>query len=175
MMAKADRLYETSGLFDVVQPGDKVAIKLHVGELGNPNYIRPFFLKQIVDEVTAREGKSFLTDTCTYYPLQRNNAVDHMQTAVANGFGFAPLIVADGLTSENGITVESPDPLLSEVEVAGAIHFASSSLLSIDSPGLDRIDYQRLNSFYGLDCHEQVRKLAALNEPGSLKPEVTNV
>ena len=328
MMAEAERLYAKSGLFDVVQPGDKVAVKLHVGELGNPNYVRPFFLKQIVDEVSARGGKPFLTDTCTYYPLQRNNAVDHMQTAVTNGFGFAPLIVADGLTSENGITVESPDPLLSEVEVAGAIHqadamivvshfkghglsgfggaiknlgmgavtkkskldqhrlldlvideqacqacgtcveacwfnlprieddcavidsplcmrcpicssacpegaislqnrerlsqglavaakavvetfapekvayvnmatdvstvcdcapipgevmgqdigiFASSSLLSIDSAGLDRIDYQRLNSLYGLDCHEQVRKLAALNEPGSLEPEVTTV
>jgi len=44
-----------------------------------------------------------------------------------------------------------------------------------DAAGLDRIDYQRLNSLYGLDCHEQVRKLAALNEPGSLQPEVITV
>jgi hypothetical protein len=129
MMNKAAKLYEESGLFDVVQPGDKVAVKLHVGELGNPNYIRPFFLKQIVDEVKARGGKPFLTDTCTYYPLKRNNAIDHMETAVANGFGFAPFIVADGLMSENGIMVDSPDPLLSEVEVAGAIHQADAMIV----------------------------------------------
>ncbi|MGM0759338.1 MAG: DUF362 domain-containing protein [Thermodesulfobacteriota bacterium] len=129
MMAKAQTLYEQSGLFDVVQPGDKVAVKLHVGELGNPNYVRPFFLKQIVDEVKARGGKPFLTDTCTYYPLKRNNAVDHMETALANGFGFAPFIVADGLMSENGVRVDSPDPMLSEVDVAGAIHQADAMIV----------------------------------------------
>ena len=129
MMVKAEKLYQECGVFDVIQPGDKVAIKLHVGELGNPNYIRPFFLKQIVDEVKSRGGKPFLTDTCTYYPLLRNNAVDHMETAVANGFGFAPFIVADGLMSENGVSVQSPDPLLSEVEVAGAIYQADAMIV----------------------------------------------
>lgn len=129
MMTKAGHLYEQAGLFDMVEPGDKVAVKLHVGELGNPNYVRPFFLKQIVDEIKARGGKPFLTDTCTYYPLKRNNAVDHMETAVANGFGFAPFIVADGLLSENGVSVVSPDPLLSEVEVGGAIHQADAMIV----------------------------------------------
>ena len=328
MMAKAGELYAQCGLFDMVEKGDKVAVKLHVGELGNPNYVRPFFLKQIVDEVKARGGKPFLTDTTTYYPLQRNNAVDHMETAVANGFGFAPFMIADGLMSENGIKVESPDPLLSEVEVAGAIQqadamivvshlkghplggfggaiknlgmgcvtkkckleqhrlidlviheekcegcgtcieacwfnlpylenevvvidspycmrcpicssacpegaitlenrerlaqglavaakgvtgtfkpgkvsyvnfatdvstvcdcapipgeimgqnigiFASSSPLSIDAAGLASIDYQKLNSLHCQDCQEQVRKLAALKEPGSLEPETVKV
>jgi len=129
MLDKTASLCQNAGVFDVVRENDKVAIKLHVGELGNPNYVRPFFIKHIVDEIRARGGKPFLTDTTTYYPLKRNNAVDHMETAVANGFNFAPFIVADGLMGENGIIVDSPDHLLSEVEVAGAIYHADAMIV----------------------------------------------
>jgi len=129
MLQKAEELCQQAGIFDVVDKNDKVAIKLHVGELGNPNYVRPFFVKSVVDGVRARGGKPFLTDTTTYYPLKRNNAVDHMETANANGFNFAPLIVADGLMSENGVAVSSPDPLLSDVEVAGAIYHADAMIV----------------------------------------------
>jgi len=129
MLDKTASLCQNAGVFDVVRENDKVAIKLHVGELGNPNYVRPFFIKHIVDEIRARGGKPFLTDTTTYYPLKRNNAVDHMETAVANGFNFAPFIVADGLMGENGIIVDSPDHLLSEVEVAGAIYHADTMIV----------------------------------------------
>lgn len=129
MLEKTGSLCQEAGIFDVVGKNDKVAVKLHVGELGNPNYVRPFFIKHIVDEIRARGGKPFLTDTTTYYPLKRNNAVDHMETAIANGFNFAPFIVADGLMSENGISVKSPDPLLSEVEVAGALYHADAMIV----------------------------------------------
>ena len=129
MLFKTANLCRESGVFNVIQENDKVAVKLHVGELGNPNYIRPFFVKYIVDEIRARGGKPFLTDTTTYYPLRRNNAVDHMETAVANGFNFAPFIVADGLMSENGVGVTSPDPLLPEIEVAGAVYHADAMIV----------------------------------------------
>jgi uncharacterized Fe-S center protein len=129
MLEKADSLCKEARIFDVVEEGDKVAVKLHVGELGNTNYVKPFFVKRILDEIEARGGKPFLTDTTTYYPLKRNNAVDHMKTAVANGFNFAPFIVADGLMSENGISIASPDPLLSEIEIAGAIFHADAMIV----------------------------------------------
>ncbi|MFW6178720.1 MAG: DUF362 domain-containing protein, partial [Desulfohalobiaceae bacterium] len=130
MLEKTERLYTESGILDVVQKGDAVAIKLHVGELGNPNYVRPFFVKQILDMVQEKGGRPFLTDTSTLYPLLRTNALEHMQTAVANGFGFAPFIVADGLKSENKVSVPSRDTsLLSEVEVAGAVHQADAMIV----------------------------------------------
>ncbi|MGM0452876.1 MAG: DUF362 domain-containing protein [Thermodesulfobacteriota bacterium] len=129
MLEKTGSLCQAAGVFDAVAENDKVAVKLHVGELGNPNYVRPFFVKQIVDAIRAKGGKPFLTDTTTYYPLKRNHAVDHMETAIANGFGFAPFIVADGLTGENGISVPSSDPLLSDVEVAGAIYHADAMIV----------------------------------------------
>ncbi|MFP3982118.1 MAG: DUF362 domain-containing protein [Desulfurivibrionaceae bacterium] len=129
MLEKAEKLYLKSGILDAVQAGDIVAVKLHVGELGNPNYIRPFFVKQVLDLIREKGGKPFLTDTSTLYPLKRTNALDHMETAVANGFGFAPFIVADGLKSENTVSVGTGDPLLPEVEVAGAVHQADAMIV----------------------------------------------
>jgi len=129
MLEKTGLVCREAKIFDVVDPGDKVAVKVHVGELGNPNYVKPFFVKYIIDEIKARGAKPFLTDTTTYYPLKRNNAVDHMETAVANGFAFAPFIVADGLVGQEGIAVTSQDPLLSEIEVAGAIYHADAMIV----------------------------------------------
>jgi hypothetical protein len=78
-----------------------VAIKLHFGERGNTAFIRPVFIRQIVDKVKAAGGKPFLTDANTLYVGTRSNSVDHLQTAIENGFAYsvvrAPLVIADGL------------------------------------------------------------------------------
>ncbi len=159
MLTKTASLCEEAGIFDVVEKGDKVAVNLHVGELGNPNYVRPFFVKHIVDEIASRGGKPFLTDTTTYYPLKRNNAVDHMQTAVANGFNFAPFIVADGLVGENGITVPSPDPLLSEVEVAGAVYHADAMIVVSHLKGHPLAGFGGAIKNLGMGCVTKKSKL----------------
>jgi len=99
LMKEANRLYDAAGTFDCVQKDDLVAIKLHVGELGNPYYVQPFFVHDITRRVKEAGGKPFLTDSNTYYHAQRNNAYDHMVTALMNGFNMAPFIVADGLRS----------------------------------------------------------------------------
>ncbi|MFP4671766.1 MAG: DUF362 domain-containing protein [Desulfohalobiaceae bacterium] len=130
MLESTENLYKQSGILDVIQKGDAVAVKLHVGELGNPNYVRPFFVKQVLDLIHDKGASPFLTDTSTLYPLLRTNALEHMQTAVANGFGFAPFIIADGLKSENKIPVASKDSsLLSDVEIAGAVHEADAMIV----------------------------------------------
>lgn len=128
-LALTRKLYEAAELFSVVEKGDLVAVKLHVGELGNPNYVRPYLVKQVLDLVEKRGGKPFLTDSSTLYLARRANALDHMKTAVANGFGFAPFISADGLNGENVVPVPSPDPGLEPVEVAGAIYEADAMIV----------------------------------------------
>ncbi len=101
LLREAENLYDTAGTFNCIAKGDLVAIKLHVGELGNPNYVQPVFVHDIVRRVREAGGKPFLTDASTYYRANRNNAYDHMQNALMNGFGMAPFIVADGLRGEN--------------------------------------------------------------------------
>ena len=128
LLIEANRLYDQAGTFDCIEKGDLVAIKLHVGELGNPYYVQPFFVHEIVRRVKELGGKPFLTDSNTYYMAQRHNAYDHMITALMNGFNMAPFIVADGLKSENFQTVKTKG-ILSEIEVSGAIAQADSMIV----------------------------------------------
>jgi len=160
MLSKTLGLYRLSHVFDVVDQGDLVAVKAHFGELGNPNYIRPFFIKQIIDLIRERGGKPFLTDTSTYYPVERSNAYGYMETATANGFGFAPFIVADGLNSENALSVPSPDPRLQEVEVAGAIHQAQAMIVVSHLKGHPLAGFGGAIKNLGMGCVSKRTKLA---------------
>lgn len=129
MLNKAGKLYRESQIFDVVEKDDLVAIKLHVGELGNPNYIRPFFVKQIFDAVKERGGKPFLTDTTTYYPEMRANGYDHYETALANGFGFGHFVSADGLKGGYVVPVSTGSDIIKEIEVAGSLYEADAMIV----------------------------------------------
>lgn len=39
MLKETGRLYDAAGTFDCVEKDDLVAVKLHVGELGNPYHV----------------------------------------------------------------------------------------------------------------------------------------
>jgi uncharacterized Fe-S center protein len=128
LMAEANRLYDEAGTFDCIQNGDLVAIKLHVGELGNPYYVQPFFVHEIARRVKEAGGKPFLTDSNTLYHANRHNAYDHLYNAQMNGFNMAPFIVADGLKGENYRTVATKG-ILKEIEVSGAIAEADAMIV----------------------------------------------
>ena len=105
LLDKLERLFKEAGLNQVVDEDDLVAIKLHFGELGNMAYLRPPYLRRLVQIIKKLGGKPFLTDANTLYVGSRANAVDHLETAIANGFDYsvigAPLVIADGLTGKD--------------------------------------------------------------------------
>ncbi len=84
-----------------IEKGDFVAIKIHMGELGNIGYIRPIFVRKVVDFIKKKGGNPFITDTTTLYGGKRGNAIDYLYTASINGFSISsmncPIIIADGL------------------------------------------------------------------------------
>ncbi|MGE5842721.1 MAG: DUF362 domain-containing protein [Deltaproteobacteria bacterium] len=101
MLAKVVRLADMLDLKKIIPPRGLVALKLHFGEKGNTAYIRPTFVRQIVDRVRALGAFPFLTDANTLYVGARADSVSHLHTAIENGFSFsvvnAPLVIADGL------------------------------------------------------------------------------
>ena len=105
LLNKVHKLFKRAGFEEIIEKDDLVAIKLHFGEPGNTGFIRPIYVKQIVEEVKRKEGKPFLTDANTLYRGKRKNAVDHLNTAISNGFSYAtigaPLIIADGFTDRD--------------------------------------------------------------------------
>ena len=59
----------------------KVAVKLHSGEEGNQNYLRPEFVKDIVEHVKGR-----VVECNTAYPGERTNNEDHRKLLEKHGW-----------------------------------------------------------------------------------------
>ncbi|MDR3342720.1 MAG: DUF362 domain-containing protein [Treponema sp.] len=79
----------------------KVAIKMHMGEPGNTNYLRPDIVKPLADAV-----KASLVDSNTYYGGSRGTSAGHRQAAKDHGFTFAPIDILD---SEGEIRIPIKD------------------------------------------------------------------
>ncbi len=130
LLDKAGRLFDRAGLAELIKPQDLVAVKLHFGERGNLAFIRPQFVRRIVDRIRAAGGKPFLTDAGTLYVGSRANAVDHVETALANGFAYAtvdaPVVIADGLRGHDYVTVPIGLKHFQEARVASAAYQADA-------------------------------------------------
>lgn len=84
------RLYNALG---VELPG-KVAVKVHSGEVGNQNFIRPDFMQPIVDKVNGT-----IVECNTAYEGKRNTTEEHWNTMKLHGWtSIAPVVILD----ENG-------------------------------------------------------------------------
>lgn len=109
-------LIDKSGIFTNIKQGDYVAIKTHLGEIGNPNHISPAAISAAVNKIKEKGGIPFITDTTTLYRHMRYDAVKHIDTALKHGFTSyavgAPFIPADGLGFDKG----------AKLNFAGAIH-----------------------------------------------------
>ena len=122
LFAKLERLLEDCGLNAIIGQGDLTAIKLHFGEKGGHAYIRPTFVRRVVDQVKAGGGRPFLTDSCTLYPGERKEAVSALTCAIENGFAYAvvnaPLVMCDGLRGHSARRVAVAGELLEEVDIS---------------------------------------------------------
>ena len=109
MFQKLRRLIRHLEMGQTVEKADLVAIKLHFGEKGNTSFIRPVYIRQVVESVLELEASPFVTDANTLYVGSRSNSVDHLKTAIENGFDYsvvgAPLIIADGLKGTSCVEV----------------------------------------------------------------------
>ncbi|MCL2761382.1 MAG: DUF362 domain-containing protein, partial [Desulfuromonadales bacterium] len=98
---------------------------LHFGERGNHTFIRPVFIRRIVEETKKTGGKPFLTDSSTLYPGDRKEAVSALVCAVQNGFDFAvteaPLIMCDGVKGHNAIDISVDGEILKSVSIGAEI------------------------------------------------------
>jgi len=158
LLEETNRLYEEARTFDCIRKDDLVAVKLHVGELGNPYYVQPFFIHQIIQRVKEAGGKPFLTDSNTLYHAHRSNACDHMENAFMNGFNLAPFIVADGLKGENFRKVPTKG-ILDEIEVSGAIAEADAMIVVTHDKGHELSGFGGAIKNLGMGCTPGAGKL----------------
>lgn len=98
--------------------GKQVAIKLSTGEAGNPNYLQPALIKDLVQTV-----KGTIIEGNTAYGGKRTNTADHMK--VAEEHGFTTIADVDIMDAEGQV----------ELPVNGGKH------LKVDIVGKDFLNY----------------------------------
>lgn len=124
-LAKIKKLLNKCGTSKLFGKEELVAVKVHFGELGNTAFIRPIFLRPVVEMLNTAGTKPYLVDTNTLYVGMRTNTVDHLHNAMMNGFGYStlqtPVVIADGLRGENSVDVEVNLPIHKTVALASDI------------------------------------------------------
>ena len=158
LLEESNRLYDEAGTFDCIKNGDLVAIKLHVGELGNPNYVQPFFVHEIARRVKDAGGKPFLTDSNTLYKAHRFNGIDHTMNALSNGYNLVPFFPADGLRGENYRLVPTKG-ILNEIEVSGMIAEADAMIVVSHVKGHELSGFGGAIKNLGMGCCPGAGKL----------------
>ncbi len=83
----------------VFSPGDRIAVKLHMGEPGNRHYIKPSLTKRVIDTLRDIGCHPFIFDSPVVYRSQRNNERGYLQCAADHGYSErtigAPIVISN--------------------------------------------------------------------------------
>jgi len=173
LLDKLDILLDRADLKGKIREKDLVAIKLHFGEKGNTAYVRPIFLRRVVDRVKQYKGKPFLTDTNTLYTGARSEAVSHLNTAVENGFAEsvvnAPVLIADGLRGNSAVKVRIDKPIFKTVSIAREIYMTDSLIIVTHFKGHELSGFGGALKNLGMGCASREGKLS---QHSTISPQV---
>ncbi len=170
---KLNRLLDAAGMDDVVAERNLVAIKLHFGEKGNCAFIRPNFLRTIVDRVHGLKARPFLTDANTLYAGTRGNSVSHLHTAVLNGFAYsvvgAPVIIADGIRGASYKAVDIDQAFVRTAYIARDIAEADALISVAHFKGHELTGFGGTLKNLGMGCASRKGKMV---QHSDLSPKV---
>jgi uncharacterized Fe-S center protein len=164
LLDKTAALLEKAGIGEKIGKKSLTAVKLHFGEKGNTSFVRPVFLRTVVERISAHGGKPFLTDTNTLYVGSRSNSVDHLRCAITNGFAFAvvdaPLVIADGLHGEYAVKVPIDGKIYREVAIGGEIANADAMVVVTHFKGHELSGFGGTIKNLGMGCAARQGKLS---------------
>jgi uncharacterized Fe-S center protein len=174
---KFQKLMQAVGLKDIVQRRKKrplIAVKLHFGEKGNTSFIRPIYVRQVVDRLWEAGGRPFLTDANTLYVGTRAEAVSHLTTAIENGFAYAvtraPLVIADGLTGKAEVEVRIDQEQFKTVYLAEALVEAEGMVVLTHFKGHELSGFGGALKNMGMGGASRKGKLA---QHSNISPKIT--
>jgi uncharacterized Fe-S center protein len=173
LLDKIDSLLDRTDLKGKIRERDLVAIKLHFGEKGNTAFVRPIFLRRVVDRVKQYKGKPFLTDTNTLYRGMRQEAISHLTTAFENGFAYsvvnAPILIADGLRGNSAMRVRIDKPIFKTVSIAHGIYMADALISVAHFKGHELSGFGGTLKNLGMGCSSREGKLS---QHSNISPQV---
>ena len=172
---KLGNLLAVANLPGILKKRDLTAVKLHFGELGNTAFIRPVYIRKIVDCIKESGAVPFLTDANTLYVGTRSDSPHHISTAIRNGFAYpvvdAPIIIADGLRGKSETPVTINQKRFKRVYIGREIVEASSFVSVAHFKGHELSGFGGAIKNTGMGCASRKGKLA---QHSVVAPKVTN-
>ena len=160
---KLRRLCLAAGIKTIDMDGRFVAIKMHFGELGNLAFLRPNYAKVVADLCKEQGGLPFLTDCNTLYSGRRANAVDHLQSAMENGFNpisaKCDVIIADGLKGTECREIEINGEYCKAPKIGSAIADADIIISMTHFKGHEQTEFGGALKNLGMGCASVAGKL----------------
>lgn len=91
-------------MYDILSAGltGRIAVKLHSGEVGNQNFIRPPFLKPVIDHVHGT-----IVECNTAYEGKRNTTGEHWETMKLHG--WTDIAAVDIMDEEGELVLDIPE------------------------------------------------------------------
>ncbi|MFZ3046390.1 MAG: DUF362 domain-containing protein [Desulfatirhabdiaceae bacterium] len=173
LIQKLGRLVQTAGIGKTIDKRDLVAIKIHFGEKGNAAFIRPLFVRKMVEIIRSMEANPFLTDANTLYAGTRSDAPSHLTTAIQNGFAYAvvdaPLVIADGLRGKSECAVSINQKHFKTVYIGAEIVQADALISMAHFKGHELSGFGGTIKNLGMGSASRKGKLA---QHSTLSPEI---
>lgn len=164
ILAKLDGLLASAGLEEKVRRKNLVAVKIHFGELGNTAYVRPVYVRRVVERMRGLGARPFLVDTNTLYVGSRGDSASHYETAVANGFDWsavpAPVVIGGGLRGTRFAPVPVELKHYREVEIAPEIVDADAIVGITHFKGHEMSGFGGTLKNFGMGCASRKGKLS---------------
>ncbi|AKI97266.1 DUF362 domain-containing protein [Kosmotoga pacifica] len=163
LLKKLEILLSRAGIERVSHKGHFTAVKIHFGEYGNLAFIRPNFVRIVIDKLKSVGAKPFVTDANTLYRGSRSNAVDHLWTATMNGFTSeiigAPIIIADGLRGSDEVEIEINGNYIKKAKISSAIAMADSLVVITHFKGHEQTGFGGTIKNVGMGSASRAGKL----------------
>jgi uncharacterized Fe-S center protein len=167
-------LLKAAGAAALITEGDLAAVKIHFGEQGTTGFLRPLWLKGIIDFIAKAGGKPFLTDASTLYVGQRGEAVSHSLCAARHGWDplvlNAPVIIADGLKGGDEVAVPVGGKHIEDAYIASSIAEADFLVSVNHFKGHELAGYGGAIKNLGMGC---ASKKGKMHQHFSTGPEIT--
>ena len=156
LLDKMERLVKRAGITNIDFKNQFVAMKIHFGEPGNLAYIRPNYAARMATLLRSLGAKPFLTDCNTLYSGRRSNAVDHLESAMENGFNpisaKCEVIIADGLKGTDYREIEINGEYCKAPKIGAAIVDADIVLTMNHFKGHEQTGFGGALKNLGMGC-----------------------
>ena len=158
-----DRLFDSADCLGFAGRNDRIAIKVHVGEVGLTTALPSEIAGTVARRLRAQGAQPFFTDTSVLYAGRRSHGPGHSEVAVAHGYTMehagAVFIPADGMVGNIEVEVAIGGKHFASVGIAEAIAHSNGAVIVSHATGHMVAGFGATLKNLGMGCSARKGKL----------------